>query len=92
MRKLVYIISNKFDFIKNNLFFRQINANCEIIIIINFLNKLLFNFKNNLNDCVYNLKSINIKFHSILFDVKIRFTIDDDIFVNILNTKYIRGV
>ena len=59
MKKFICIISNKFDFVKNNLFFRQINANYEIIIIVNFLNKFLFNLKNSFNNCVYNSKLIN---------------------------------
>ena len=60
--------------------------------IVNLLYKFLFNFKINHNICVYNSKLINIKFLLILFDVEIKFAINNDFFVNISNTKCIRDI
>ena len=63
--------------------------NCDVIIIMNFLKKRLFNFKNNYNNCVHNLKLISVKFNLIFFNIKTLFAINDNVLINILNIKYI---
>ena len=55
------------------------------MIIINFLKRFSFNFKDNHNNYVYDLKSMNVKFNLILFDIKTRFIINDNVFINMLN-------
>ena len=60
--------------------------------IINLLNKLSFNFKNNYNNYVYDSKLISVKFLSILLNIKKRLIINDYIFIDMLNIKHMRKI
>ncbi len=60
--------------------------------IIYLLKKLLLSLKSNYINYVYNLKLISVKLLFILLNIKIRLIINDYIFINILDIKYIYKV
>ena len=57
--------------------------------IINLLKRRSFNFKSNYNNCVYDSKSMSVKFNSIFFDIKTLLIINDNVSINILDIKYV---
>ena len=60
--------------------------------IINFSNRLLFNFKNNYSRSVYNTILMSVKVLLIAFDIEKEFAINDYISIDMLDIKYIREV
>ena len=89
MRFLINITQNKFDSKKNDLYSRQININCDVITIIDFLKKRPFSFKSSHNNCVYDLKLMSVKFNSIFLDIKTLLAINDNVSINMSDIKHI---